>query len=57
MYKYYKTKISYNYCTFYFYVHFILQRGHWKTESPLIIFPNKIIKKFLKHVFVKVIFV
>ena len=34
------------------------ENNYRKTESnPLIIFPNKIIKKFKNHVFVKVIFV
>ena len=28
----------------------LIQSGHWKTENPLIIFPNKIIKN-LKNTF------
>ena len=40
----------------YWLMFWIIQGGHWKTENPLIIFPNKIIENLKKHVFVKVIF-
>ena len=35
----------------------VIQNGHWKPENPLIIFPNKIIKKNTCKTGVKIIFV